>query len=172
MREPVVNKHNDTKLQSNHHSGCCDYIMCIPSTLGNKLTMFQLPHFSCLTSVASKCYENIMVSGSNEMTRRNAAINQIHGFMLEFVIAYTKGRKTVLKLNEIIGQHEGELPASMIVELLNLVVFSAFELQGTSRMTRKVINIVLNMTYLLFKAVNSFLAIPKGLHLRLQKYFF
>ena len=57
------------------------------------------------------------------MTRRNAAINQIHRFMLEFVIAYTKGRKTVLKLNEIIGQHEGELPASMIVELLNLVVF-------------------------------------------------
>ena len=52
--------------------------------------------------------------------RRNAATNQIHGFMLEFGIEYPKGRKTVLKLNEIIGQHEGELPASMIVMLYRI----------------------------------------------------
>lgn len=52
--------------------------------------------------------------------RRNAAINQVHGFMLEFGIEYPKGRKTVLRLIEIIGQHEGELPASMIVMLYRI----------------------------------------------------
>ena len=38
--------------------------------------------------------------------RRNAAINQIHGFMLEFGIEYPKGRKTILKLRDIVAQHE------------------------------------------------------------------
>jgi transposase len=52
--------------------------------------------------------------------RRNAAINQVHGFMLEFGIAYPKGRKTILRLREIIGKHEGELPASMVVVLYRI----------------------------------------------------
>ena len=52
--------------------------------------------------------------------RRNAATNQVHGFMLEFGIEYPKGRKTILKLNDIIAKHEGELSASMIVLLYRL----------------------------------------------------
>ena len=52
--------------------------------------------------------------------RRNAVSNQVHGFMLEFGIEYPKGRKTVLRLREIVSLHEGELPASMIVLLYRL----------------------------------------------------
>jgi len=53
--------------------------------------------------------------------QRNAAINQVHGFMLEFGIEYPKGKKTLLRLNEIISNHEGEIPASMIVMLYHIV---------------------------------------------------
>ena len=52
--------------------------------------------------------------------RRNAVSNQVHGFMLEFGIEYPKGRKTILRLREIVSFHEGELPASMIVLLYRL----------------------------------------------------
>ena len=52
--------------------------------------------------------------------RRNVVLNQVHGFMLEFGIEYPKGRKTVLKLREIVARHEGELPASLIVCLYRL----------------------------------------------------
>ena len=52
--------------------------------------------------------------------RRNVVSNQVHGFMLEFGIEYPKGRKTVLRLREIVSLHEGELPASMIVLLYRL----------------------------------------------------
>lgn len=52
--------------------------------------------------------------------RRNAVTNQLHGFMLEFGVEYPKGRKTVLKIGQIISQHEGEIPASLIVILYRL----------------------------------------------------
>ncbi|MFT5573198.1 MAG: transposase [Cryomorphaceae bacterium] len=52
--------------------------------------------------------------------RRNVVSNQVHGFMLEFGIEYPKGRKTVLRLREIMSLHEGELPASMVVLLYRL----------------------------------------------------
>ncbi len=52
--------------------------------------------------------------------RRNAAINQVHGFMLEFGIEYPKGRKTILRLREVIARHEGELPVSMVVMLYRI----------------------------------------------------
>jgi transposase len=52
--------------------------------------------------------------------RRNVVSNQVHGFMLEFGIEYPKGRKTILRLREIVSFHEGELPASMIVLLYRL----------------------------------------------------
>jgi len=53
--------------------------------------------------------------------QRNATINQVHGFLLEFGIEYPKGRKTLLKLHSIMAEHEGELPVSMIVMLYRLV---------------------------------------------------
>jgi transposase len=40
--------------------------------------------------------------------------------MLKFGIEYPKGRKTVLRLREIVSLHEGELPASMVVLLYRL----------------------------------------------------
>jgi len=52
--------------------------------------------------------------------RKNATLNQVHGFMLEFGIEYPKGRSTVLRLRKIVAQHEGELPASLIVSLYRL----------------------------------------------------
>jgi len=52
--------------------------------------------------------------------RRNAAINQVHSFMLEFGIEYPKGRKTILKLSEIIARHEGKIPTQMIVMLYRI----------------------------------------------------
>ena len=54
------------------------------------------------------------------MRRRNAATNQVHSFMLEFGIEYPKDRKRILKLNDIITKHEGELSTSMIVLLYRL----------------------------------------------------
>ena len=45
--------------------------------------------------------------------QRNATINQVHGFLLEFGIEYPKGRKTVAKLMEIISLQAAVLPPMM-----------------------------------------------------------
>jgi transposase len=55
------------------------------------------------------------------ISQRNAAINQVHGFMLEFGIEYPKGKRTLLRLPQILAEHEGEIPASMIVMLYRIV---------------------------------------------------
>ena len=52
--------------------------------------------------------------------RRNACINQVHGFMLEFGITYPKGRKTILRLPAILESIESELPASMVQVLYRI----------------------------------------------------
>lgn len=52
--------------------------------------------------------------------RRNATINQVHGFMLEFGIEYPRDRKTIPRIREIIAQHETELPGIMIILLYRI----------------------------------------------------
>jgi transposase len=51
---------------------------------------------------------------STLMRQRNACINQVHGFMLEFGIEYPKGRKTLLRLPEILDSCKEQLPTPMV----------------------------------------------------------
>ncbi|MFT7526300.1 MAG: transposase [Arenicella sp.] len=52
--------------------------------------------------------------------RRNAAINQVHAFILEFGIEYPKGRQSVFPLNEIVSLHESALRTLIVVMLYRI----------------------------------------------------
>jgi len=51
---------------------------------------------------------------------RNAVINQVHGFMLEFGIEYPKGRTTVTRLPRIVSEQETVLPERLKSTFLRL----------------------------------------------------
>jgi transposase len=46
---------------------------------------------------------------------RTAAINQIHGFLLEFGISLPKGPAIIKRLPAVLAEHEAELPTRLIV---------------------------------------------------------
>jgi len=52
--------------------------------------------------------------------QRNAVINQVHGFMLEFGFEYPKGRTTVTRLPRMVSENEEHFPAMLVSTLLRL----------------------------------------------------
>ena len=52
--------------------------------------------------------------------QRNAAINQVHGFMLEFGIEYPKGRSSVIRLPSYLSELSDSLPPPLVSALSRL----------------------------------------------------
>ena len=59
---------------------------------------------------------------NNLVGQRTSVINQVHGFLLEFGVEYPKGRKTVLKLMDIISKNTTVIPGT-----LKLVLYRLYE---------------------------------------------
>jgi transposase len=69
--------------------------------------------------------------------QRNAVINQVHGFLLEFGIEYPKGRSTVTRLPRLLSEWQDELPVLMqssLYQLYDEYVFLTQQIQRAEKL--------------------------------------